>query len=57
MVLSTAHPVKFNETVTEVLGFCPGPGQAPFSPRPVRSVPDVIANDIATVKARVHALP
>lgn len=57
VVLSTAHPVKFNETVTEVLGFCPGPGQAPFSPRPVRSLPDVIANDIATVKARVHALP
>ncbi|MDK3019795.1 threonine synthase [Pseudodonghicola flavimaris] len=56
VVLSTAHPVKFNETVTEVLGFCPGPGQAPFAPRAAGARPEEIANDIEAVKARVRAL-
>lgn len=56
VTLATAHPVKFNETVREVLGFCPGPGGAPYLSGPAATAPQILRNDPAAVKTLVRGL-
>ena len=54
VTLATAHPVKFNETVTQVLGACPGPGGLPHRPSAPQGAPVLVANSVDAVKSIVN---